>query len=285
MINFAEIWDKASAPPDRRSIEEWAAENVTLPPVLTKRGKFSVADSRHFIAPLQALRSDRVRGVRLLKPVRGGGTLIADVAAPWAIVNDNASVLWVFQDQPIAEAHAESRQMPILLSVPTIRPMLPFDRHKKRKADILFANGLPFKMQGPALGGLQSRGFKWVIADEPWMWKAGILGQAKARLGDFVKNSSSKFLAISQGGEEESDWDMEVRAGVMFIWKPECSACAKTHRPRRSALFARIAGTSTRTPRRPGATGIGPAIFSTKLRAHDGIRKILRPKLRSAGTR
>jgi hypothetical protein len=227
MISLAEIWDKAGAPPDRRSIEEWASENITLPPVLTKRGKFSAVDSRHFIAPLQALRSDRVRGVRLLKPVRGGGTLIADVAAPWAIVNDNASVLWVFQDQPIAEAHAESRQMPILLSVPTIRPMLPADRHKKRKADILFANGLPFKMQGPALGGLQSRGFKWVIADEPWMWKAGILGQAKARLGDFVKNSSSKFLAISQGGEEESDWDMEVRAGVNFVWKPECAACAK----------------------------------------------------------
>jgi hypothetical protein len=160
-----------------------------------------------------------------LKPVRGGGTLIADVAAPWAIVNDNASVLWVFQDQPIAEAHAETRQMPILKAVPAIRPMLPLDKNQARKSNILFANGLPFTMQGPAMGGLQSRGFKWVICDEAWLYKAGILGQAKSRLGDFVKTSSSKFLVISQGGEEESDWDFEVRAGVMFVWHVPCAGC------------------------------------------------------------
>lgn len=231
MTSLSDIWAKAFGPPDRRSIEAWAAENVTLPPVLTKRGKFSIVDSKHFVGPLAALRHDRVRGVRLLKPVRGGGTLIADVAAPWAIVNDNASVLWVFQDQPIAEAHAETRQMPILKSVPVIRLMLSHDRHKTRKSDILFGNGLPFTMQGPALGGLQSRGFKWVICDEPWLYKPGVLGQAKARLGDFVKTASSKFLGISQGGEEESDWDMEVRAGVLFVWHVPCAGCAQMVAP------------------------------------------------------
>lgn len=226
-MSLAAIWDKAAAPPDRRAIEDWAAENIDLPPVLTKKGAFSIEGSRHFIGPLQALRSDRVRGVRILKPVRGGGTLIADIAAPWAIVNDNASVLWVFQDDQMAEDHAEARQMPILLSVPAIRQMLPMDRHKKRKRDILFSNGLPFKLQGPAMGGLQSKGYKWVICDEPWLYKPGILGQAKSRLGDFVKISSSKFLAISQGGEEESDWDMEYKAGVEFVWMVPCAACAK----------------------------------------------------------
>lgn len=226
MIDLAEGWNVAFSPPDRRSIQEWAAQNITLPPVLAKSGKFSTVDSRQFDAPLDALRSARVRGVRILAPVRGGKTLIADVAAPWAIVNDNASVLWVFQDQPIAEAHAETRQMPILKAVPAIRPMLPFDRHKARKSNILFANGLPFTMQGPAMGGLQSRGFKWVILDEAWLYKAGIITQAKGRLGDFVKTSSSKFLAISQGGEEESDWDFEVRAGVLYVWHVQCAGCA-----------------------------------------------------------
>lgn len=225
IINPAYVWAKAFTPPDRRSIEEWAGENISLPPVLSRRGQFSATSSRHFIGPFAALRHDRVRGVRVLKPVRGGGTLIADVFAPWAIVNDNASLLWVFQDDRIAEAHAETRQMPILLSVPAIRPMLPADRHKRRKASILFANGLPFVMQGPALGGLQSRGFKVVICDEPWLYKPGTLGQAKSRLGDFVKTASSKFLAISQGGEEESDWDMEVRSGVLFTWHVKCAHC------------------------------------------------------------
>lgn len=224
---IAHYWKLAFMPPDRRPTREWGHENIELPPVLTKRGKFSTDDSRHFEAPLSALDHVRVRGVRILAPVRGGKTLIADVYVPSAIVRENASVLWVFQDDQIAEAHAETRQMPILEQVPAIQAMLPSDRHKKRKADILFANGLPFTMQGPAMGGLQSRGFKVVVCDEPWLYKPGILGQAKSRLGDFVKIAASKFLAISQGGPEESDWDMEVQAGVLFVWKPKCVACAK----------------------------------------------------------
>ena len=225
MINLEAAWDSAFHTLDRRSIQDWAHENVDLPPVLTITGKFSTETSRHFDAPLYALRAHSVRGVRILAPVRGGKTLIADVAAPWAIANDHASVLWVFQDDKIAESHAEARQMPILKSVPAIRDMLSDDRHKTRKSDILFANGLPFVLCGPAMGNLQSRGFKWVICDEPWLYKPGILGQAKGRLGDFVKMASSKFLAISQGGEEDSDWDFEVRAGVLFVWHVPCAGC------------------------------------------------------------
>lgn len=230
-ISLSFVWQKAFSPPDRRSIEDWASDNVSLPPVLSRSGRFSADGSRHFLAPFAALRHDRVRGVRICAPVRGGKTLIADVAAPWAIVNDSASVLWVFQDADIAEAHAETRQMPVLLSVPAIRPMLPADRHKARKADILFANGLPFIMRGPALGGLQSRGFKWVILDEPWLYKPGVIGQAKSRMGDFVKSSSNKFLAISQGGEEESDWDFEYKSGVEYVWRVKCAGCGEMIAP------------------------------------------------------
>ena len=227
MIAADKTWALAFKVADRRTIEDWASAKITLPPVLARSGAFSTATSRHFSAPLLALGSVRVRGVRLLKPVRGGGTLIADVSAPWAITNDHASVLWVFQDDKIAPFHAESRQTPILMSVPEIRSMLSTDRHKTRKADILFANGLPFVMTGPAIGNLQSRGFKWVICDECWLYKPGILGQAKARAGDFVKMGNAKFLAISQGGKEDSDWDFEVRAGVLFVWHVPCEGCGK----------------------------------------------------------
>lgn len=222
MTDLSTIWAKAFSPPDRRSIIDWGGEKVTLPPVLAKSGRFEVEGSRHFIAPFQAIRHDRVRGIRILAPVRGGKTLIVDVSVPWGIVNDNASVLWVMQDKDIAADHAETRQMPILLSVPEIRPMLSLDRHKKRKSDILFANGLPFKMTGPALGKLQSKGFKWVVCDEPWLYKPGVMGNAKARQGDFVKTKSNKFIALSQGGAEDSDWDLEYRAGVEFVWRPLC---------------------------------------------------------------
>ncbi len=224
--SLSTVWEKAFSPPDRRSIIEWAREKVELPPVLAITGKFDVSNSRHFIAPLQAIRHDRVRGVRILAPPRGGKTLIVDVSVPWAIANDNASVLWVMQDKDIAADHAETRQMPILKSVPEIGPMLSTDRHKTRKSDILFANGLPFKLVGPAIGKLQSKGFKWLVCDEVWMWKVGKLGEAKARQGDFVKMKSHKFICLSQGGEEDSDWDTEYKAGVEFVWRPHCASPA-----------------------------------------------------------
>lgn len=227
MIAVGDIWRMAWGPPDRRPTKDWAAEKVVLPPVLTKRGKFSTKESRHFEAPLAALDAQHVRGVRVLKPVRGGGTLMADVFVPRSIATEGASVLWVFQDDNIAEEHAESRQWPILMAVPEIASMLSVDRHKTRKQDILFASGLPLKLTGPALGKLQSKGYKLVVCDEPWLYKPGILGQAKARLGDFIKTASSKFLAISQGGEEESDWDLEYKSGTPFVWMPKCEACNK----------------------------------------------------------
>lgn len=217
--------------PDRRPIRVWAKEKIELPAVLTRKGKFSTETSRHFEAPLDALGSVRVRGVRLLKPVRGGGTLIADVAVPHAIERDHASVLMLLQDEKIAEAHAETRLMPVLMAIPEIRSMLSEDRHKTRKSDILFANGLPLIITGPAMTNLQSRGFKWVVVDEAWMLKPGLLSQAKSRMGDFVKNASNKWLVISQGGEEDSDWDFEVRAGVMFLWHVPCAGCGKLIAP------------------------------------------------------
>jgi phage terminase large subunit GpA-like protein len=136
-------------------------------------------------------------------------------------------VLWVFQDDKMRDAHAETRQMPILKSVPAIKSMLSEDRHKTRKADVLLANGLPVVLTGPAIGNLQSRGFKWVICDEAWLYPAGTLGQAKTRLGDFEKMGNSKWLAISQGGEEESDWDFDVKSGVLFVWHVPCEGCGK----------------------------------------------------------
>lgn len=225
MIDLSKTWSLAFSPPDRRPIEEWARDNVTLPPVLTKTGRFDASGSRHFLAPLAALRHDRVRAVRVLKPVRGGGTLLADLYIPWAIVNDNASVLFLLEDAAIAGKHAERRTMPMLKSVPAIAAMLSTDRHQTRKSDILFSTGLPFSMQGPALGGLQAQGYKVVVLDELWMYDPGVVAEAVARLGDFVKTASSKLLEISQGGEEDSDWAREYAEGVEFVWRPLCAGC------------------------------------------------------------
>lgn len=235
MINIRSMVESAFALPDRRPIYEWAKDNVYLPPVLTKTGPFDSSGSRHLEGPLDALKSDSVREVNVLAPVRSGKTLIADVSAPWAMANDNASLLWIFQTDQLANSHAETRAMPTLRSVPALANLMPDDRHKIRNNEILFANGLPFIICGPALGNLQSRGFKWVICDEPWLYKPGILEQAKARLGDFVKTSNSKLLCISQGGVEDDDWDRQFKSGELNEWHVQCAACGHYMLPKWTA--------------------------------------------------
>jgi hypothetical protein len=211
--------------PDRRPIYEWASDHVELPSVLTKRGKFDIRDSRHFIGPFEAVQSDFVREVNVRAPVRGGKSLIADISVPWFRMNDPAATLWVFQTDEIAKEHAEERMRPILKAMPAIKPLLPESRHHDRTQDIIFADGLPLHMKGPAPSGLQSKGFRLVICDELWMWKQGILGEAKGRLGDFVKMQSSKLICMSQGGQDGDDWETQFDSGERNEWSVPCLAC------------------------------------------------------------
>lgn len=220
---------------DRRPIYEWAHEHVTMPAVIERQGKFDWQLSRHFMAPLDALQDDAVREVNILAPVRSGKTLMADIYVPSIVAREPSSILWVFQSDDMAKSHAETRAMPTLLSVPAIRPMLPADRHKQRSTEIIFANGLPLILTGPAVSNLQSRGFRIVILDEPWLYKGGIIGQAQARLGDFVKQDNSKMLCISQAGTEDCDWDRQFRTGEINEWHIKCLACGHAMLPRWTA--------------------------------------------------
>ncbi len=225
MINLAESWASNFTPPDNREIWEWAADFVRLPSILTRTGKFSIEGSNHFKAPLEALRHDSVRGVRILKPIRGGGSLIADLFASWAIANRNTGLLWVFQDEVIAEKYAEARFFPIIENCAPIARLMPSDANKKRKRDVLLSSGKQVTLQGPAWGGLQSFGFQTVINDEPWLYKPGVLAQAKGRMQDFVKQESNKYLAISQGGEEEGEWAAEYGLGEEYVFSVPCDGC------------------------------------------------------------
>ena len=79
MSNLGHILADMLAPRDTRPTYEWAHEHVSTYPPLSKHGAFDVSGSRHFICPFDALDDERTREVNVLKPVRGGGSLIGDV--------------------------------------------------------------------------------------------------------------------------------------------------------------------------------------------------------------
>ena len=237
-MNLSESWASFPWVPDRRPVWDWARDNITLPNALARRGRFDLSGSRHFMEPFQWLKDERVREVNIRAPVRSGKTLLADLWMPWTRANDPGSVLWVFQDEAIAKSHAEMRAMPALKSVAAIRDILPtgIARHKQRTNNVLFPDGLLITLIGPAVGGLQSRGFRYVILDEPWLYDSGIIEEAKGRLGDFEKIGNSKLLAISQGGVDGDDWETQYNSGATHEWQVQCAACGHYQEPRWSGF-------------------------------------------------
>jgi hypothetical protein len=238
---ISDAWAAAFAPKDRRPIYEWAADNVTLPPVLTRSGRFDVSTSRHFIAPFEAIADDRVREVNVCAPPRSGKTLLADISIPWFVDIAGASVLFVIQTEEMAKSHAELRTMPLLKSVPNIAGMMPVDRHKERNTEILFTNGLPLILCGPSISNLQNRGFRVVISDETWILAEkypGRLEEAKSRLGDFLREENSKLLCISQGGKAGDDWHTQFNSGTFHGWEVACLGCGQYFEPRFSGQRA-----------------------------------------------
>jgi len=211
--------------PDRRPVYDWASEYVTLPGMLARSGKFDISTSRHFIAPFDALVNDIVREVNVMAPPRSGKTLIADIFVPWLLANDPGSVLFLFNTDDQAKEHCETRQIPLLASCAPVQGLLPTDRHKNRTQEIVFPDGHMLKVCGAAISNLQAKGFRYVIEDECWQYKPGIMQEARARMGDFERDRNNKHLCISQGGVDGSEWDQQFAKGSLREWSIKCESC------------------------------------------------------------
>lgn len=214
------------AAPDRRPIYEWASEHVTMPPVLTRSGLFRVEDSRHLIAPFDALGDDHVRTVTVVAPVRGGKTLLADVWLPWTIAVDPGPFMFNWAKNELALEHVKTRTNYMLEHCPPVAALFPDDRHLKNTSEIVFRNGMPLYVQGNALTNLQGKGIRYMVNDEVWLWRPGRHREAMGRLGDFQELQNSKVLNISQGGTEDDDLDELWKKGSKSEWQIQCQACS-----------------------------------------------------------
>lgn len=217
-----EVWARSYQKRDSRPTQDWAPDYVELLPPLSRTGRFSVNESRHFIGPLDAMWDDNVRQVNICGPPRGGKTLLVEIDIHSSIVRKAGPFLWSFQDEEAADDEASFRLWNQLLANPLIAPQL-HQRTSKNKT----IQGPRWLLQivGPADSNFQSRGYKRVYLDEVWLYKRGKVQEARGRLGDFVKLGTDKFVLLSQGGDADSDWDVEFNRGVVHDWNVECQKC------------------------------------------------------------
>mgnify|MGYP001603544348 FL=1 len=223
-MKLSEHWLRTFSPVDRRPIYEWARENLSLSHPFSIEGPPNFDLSNHLKAPLDAFQSDAVREVNILAPVRGGKSLVMDTSCAWIVACAPGSTRVCFQNKDAAKFHAETRGIKTLKSLKNIADFVPDDHNKDRVMQIHFAN-MELVYDGASVGQLQSRGYRNVMCDEIHLYKAGMLHEAKGRLGDFVKQGISKLLCLSQGSDEGTDWHLQFQAGVVNEWHLECQGC------------------------------------------------------------
>lgn len=233
-MTFYTHWSEIWKCPDRRPIYEWAADHVELLPPLSKVGKFDVSISRHFIGPLDALWDDNVRQVAICAPTRGGKTLTVELFIHSVAARRPGPCLWSFQEEKAADDEASFRLWPQLRANKLISPLLPVGHVAKNKT-IQTPRWL-IQIVGPADSNFQSRGYQNVILDEVWLYKRGKIEEARGRLGDFVKLGTDKLVLLSQGGETDSDWDIEFNKGLIHDWHVQCMKCGHYMPPRYRAF-------------------------------------------------
>ena len=227
------------APPERTSIHEWLAKNWVLSPPITKTGPFDVSGSRHFIDIFNAWQDDRVREVNILKPVRGGGSLIGDGICLYGIAADPGPYMEVFQTDQEAKFFAESRSVVNFRNCKPVRDLFPADRHKIRDNEIMFTHGHAWYNSGPSISNLQTKSIRYLRLEECWMWDQGKIGEAIGRVGDYLKTQTSKVLCISQAGPapgfaepmENSDWYRHYHRAQIHEWTVQCPSCLKYFEP------------------------------------------------------
>lgn len=235
-MKFWQLIREYVKPRDGRTLIDYAAESIKLFPPITREGYFHTEGSRHFIPILNALDDGRVREVNILKPVRGGGSLIGDVHLASVMPSERSPgpYMNVFQTDQDAKMHFFDRIERIMAGNESTRVLLP---SKYEWSEIRLNNGHTLYTGGPGISNLQSKGVRYLRLDECWIYPAGRMAEAEARVGDYLKEEMSKILRISQAGPRDGldidrcEWNRAYNRAAIYEWEVECQSCHKFYSP------------------------------------------------------
>jgi len=222
------------AEPDRSPTPQWAGQHMELSPPITEEGKFNPEKSRHFLEIFSALDDKRTREVNVLKPVRGGGSLIGDVWLVSSLGRWPCPFMCVYQTDADGKIHFFDRTQKNLKRCTFTASLLP---SRYEWSEIFLNSGHTLYTGGPGISNLQSKGVCNLWLDEPWLYPLGRMADAEARVGDFLKKERSKILRTSQGGTcenrtlDECDWHRAWKMGEQSEWEVSCHSCGKYFDP------------------------------------------------------
>lgn len=194
--------------PDTRPLHEWAVDNVRFPG--SPLGSAFRAENIPFlIEPMRAWSDPLTWAVSVLAGVQGCKTGFMQTATAHAMSKRPGNILVTAQTDAEATFFNKTKLLPCLRESPATKNLLlGLGREDLTKEHIILP-GMFVQIQGPSLGGLQSKTIHYLENDEVWRWPKGTMDELLRRT-NAVRNR--KVLSVSQGGSEivtatgETDW-------------------------------------------------------------------------------
>ena len=180
---------------------DWASGRIAIMDGLTP--KYQIENAPWQREPLNSVSNADDKEVVILAPIGTGKTTFMEAALQYIIAEDPGPTLLVGQTDDDLKDWAETRMDYAIRNTPETAALLPEDRHKKRKMQILFPHMSLF-LTGANLSGLQSKSMRRVFCDEAWQYRPGMLNEARGRLHD---RWNRQFFILSQAGSKGDDLD------------------------------------------------------------------------------
>jgi phage terminase large subunit GpA-like protein len=113
----------------------------------------------------------------MMAPTGCGKTTMLETLACYAVAIEKGNMLLAHQTDADSMTFGETRLLPMLEAIPACRERLPHNRHKVRKAEILFSD-MGLYLGGANMSSLQSNPCRYVVLDEAWLLKDSMLREA-----------------------------------------------------------------------------------------------------------
>ena len=212
----------AVTPPSEMDVVEWACKYVKLPQS-ARSPNFDIASTPWLRWPMLQVADDDNKEVVVMAPVGSGKTTMLEGLLPWIIAEEPGPTLITMQTDDDARAWVDTRFHPSLKANEKVSPLLPAGKNRGnfRKGEILFSH-MPLHIGGANLANLQSKSIRWVYCDETWLWKDGMLEEARRRTHD---RWNSRVVLVSQGGFEGDQLDNAFNDSLIHDYCFKCPKC------------------------------------------------------------
>lgn len=220
-----EAFTEVIQPGSDLSIGEWFSEYVKV--VDSPHGaNYDINQTPWFKDIAEAIADNSNDEIVIVAPVGSGKTALFEALIHWITVEEPGFTLVAMQTEQDAKDLWETRLSKAMKLCQPINNLWPKDRNAIRKGAVIFPH-MSLLMGGANLSHLQSKSCRWVIGDEVWLWKPGMLDEARGRTHD---RWNARLIFVSQGGDEDTDWHNTFLETNQCHFSWECEKCGKLHK-------------------------------------------------------